>query len=101
MYLASGNHESKNMRKIYGFEGEVKSKLSGTFVELFPEVFCSLPLGHVSSGSDFIVCGWYFSVDGMKLSDIRKIHQFCEPGEEGWTLSCIDKYYLSWLDKAR
>ena len=42
IYLAKGNHESKSMNKIY--EGEVRSKLSETFVELFAKVFYCLPL---------------------------------------------------------
>ncbi|MQL85986.1 hypothetical protein Taro_018521 [Colocasia esculenta] len=83
MYLARGNHESKSMNKIYGFEGEVKSKLSDTFVELFAEVFCCLPLAHVINNKVFVVHGGLFSVDGVKLSDIRAIDRFCEPPEEG------------------
>lgn len=83
MYLARGNHESKSMNKIYGFEGEVKSKLSDTFVELFAEVFCCLPLAHVINGKVFVVHGGLFSVDGVKLSDIRAIDRFREPPEEG------------------
>ncbi|KAA8525026.1 hypothetical protein F0562_011336 [Nyssa sinensis] len=46
IYLSRGNHESKSMNKIYGFEG-------------------------------------LFSVDGVKLSDIKAIDRFCEPPEEG------------------
>ncbi|KAJ9172863.1 hypothetical protein P3X46_016060 [Hevea brasiliensis] len=83
IYLSRGNHESKSMNKIYGFEGEVRSKLSETFVELFAEVFCCLPLAHVINDKVFVVHGGLFSVDGVKLSDIRAIDRFCEPPEEG------------------
>ncbi|KAJ4836831.1 Serine/threonine-protein phosphatase 5 [Turnera subulata] len=83
IYLSRGNHESKSMNKIYGFEGEVRSKLSETFVELFAEVFCCLPLAHVINQKVFVVHGGLFSVDGVKLSDIRAIDRFCEPPEEG------------------
>ena len=41
-----GNHESDNLNKMYGFEGEVKSKYSSLMMELFSEVFNWLPLAH-------------------------------------------------------
>ena len=71
------------MNKIYGFEGEVRSKLGEKFVELFAEIFCWLPLAHVINKKVFVVHGGLFSVDGVKLSDIRSIDRFCEPPEEG------------------
>ncbi|KAL6529476.1 Serine/threonine-protein phosphatase 5 [Orobanche gracilis] len=83
IYLSRGNHESKSMNKIYGFEGEVRSKLSDAFVELFAEVFCCLPLAHVINEKVFVVHGGLFSIDGVKLSDIKAIDRFCEPPEEG------------------
>jgi hypothetical protein len=93
MYLARGNHESKSMNKIYGFEGEVRSKLGEKFVELFAEVFCWLPLAHVINNKVFVVHGGLFSVDGVKLSDIRSIDRFCEPPEEG----TISYFFYTWL----
>ncbi len=35
VHLLRGNHESKNMNKIYGFEGEVKHKYDETVMMLF------------------------------------------------------------------
>jgi serine/threonine-protein phosphatase 5 len=34
LYLARGNHETDNMNKIYGFEGEVKAKFSETMFKV-------------------------------------------------------------------
>ncbi|KAH9794164.1 serine/threonine-protein phosphatase 5 [Citrus sinensis] len=47
------------------------------------EVFCFLPLAHVLNQKVFVVHGGLFSVDGVKLSDIKAIDRFCEPPEEG------------------
>ena len=33
--MSRGNHESENMNKMYGFEGEVKAKYSANMVDLF------------------------------------------------------------------
>ncbi|XP_022149750.1 serine/threonine-protein phosphatase 5-like [Momordica charantia] len=83
IHLTRGNHESKSMNKMYGFEGEVMMKLNETFVELFAEVFCCLPLAYVLNEKVFVVHGGLCGVDGVKLSDIRAINRFCEPPEEG------------------
>ena len=39
MYLTRGNHESKNMNKMYGFEGEVTKKFSVNFYTFFSDLF--------------------------------------------------------------
>ncbi|CAM6092853.1 unnamed protein product [Calypogeia fissa] len=83
LYLTRGNHESKSMNKIYGFEGEVKTKYNEQMSELFTEVFCALPLAYVINEKVFVVHGGLFSSDGVKLSDIRAINRFREPPDEG------------------
>lgn len=86
LYLSRGNHESKSMNKIYGFDGEVKTKFNDTMSEMFTEVFCCLPLANVINGKIFVVHGGLFSSDGVKLSDIRAINRFREPPDEGTPL---------------
>lgn len=83
LHLARGNHESKSMNKIYGFDGEVKAKFNDIMASLFAEVFCCLPLAHVLNEKVFVVHGGLFSTDGVKLSDIRAIDRFREPPDEG------------------
>lgn len=39
MHLTRGNHETKNMNKLYGFEGEVLHKYDIKVYNLFTEVF--------------------------------------------------------------
>jgi serine/threonine-protein phosphatase 5 len=46
-HMTRGNHESRNLNKIYGFEGEVNAKYDATIMTLFSEVFCLLPLSIV------------------------------------------------------
>ena len=57
VYLTRGNHESKNMTKIYGFEGEVRQKYDPQLINLFYEVFCWLPLAATIERQVFIVHG--------------------------------------------
>jgi hypothetical protein len=35
LFMLRGNHETKNMNKIYGFEGEVKHKYDDSVMQLF------------------------------------------------------------------
>ena len=45
-FMSRGNHETKNLNKLYGFEGEVKHKYDIKVYDLFNEMFCHMPLSH-------------------------------------------------------
>eukprot|EP01134_Creolimax_fragrantissima_P005817 CFRG5817T1 len=82
-FMARGNHESMNMNKMYGFDGEVKAKGSDVMVELFHEVFRTVPLAHCVGGKVLCVHGGLFSKDDVTLDDLRKVDRFCEPPDSG------------------
>ena len=81
--LSRGNHETLNMNRIYGFEGEVKAKYSATMFQLFTEVFHCLPLCHVLAKKVIVLHGGLFSRDDVTLDDLRKVNRFREPPDEG------------------
>ena len=83
VFLSRGNHESKNMNKLYGFEGEISKKFDKPLYDLFCEVFCHLPLAHVLGNEVFIVHGGLFSVDNVRLEDLQKEDRVREPPDEG------------------
>jgi len=83
MFLLRGNHETANMNKVYGFEGEVRHKYDDQTMELFADVFRSLPLGAVVGGRAMVCHGGLFTNDGVKLEDIEATPRFREPPESG------------------
>jgi serine/threonine-protein phosphatase 5 len=84
LHLARGNHESKSMNKIYGFEGEVQSKYTNQMADVFREVFCWLPLGHIIKDKAFVVHGGLFSSDDVTVEDLQKFNRNREPPDEGY-----------------
>ena len=83
LFLARGNHETKSMNRLYGFEGEVVAKYDEGLYNAFCDAFAVLPLAHLIGNAVFVVHGGLFSSDTVTLEDIEKIPRDCEPGEEG------------------
>jgi len=82
-FMSRGNHESENMNKMYGFEGEVKAKYSSNMCELFTEVYNWLPLSHCLNNKVLVMHGGLFSKDNVSLDDIRATDRNRQPPEEG------------------
>jgi len=114
MYINRGNHETKDMNRSYGFEGEAKHKHGDQTYKLFAYAFTAMPLATLISATKppipsprdktviigpngtkryFVVHGGLFSKDGVTLDDIKKIERIGQqPGQEG--LMCE----LLWTD---
>eukprot|EP00656_Telonema_subtile_P017369 TRINITY_DN1930_c0_g1_i1.p1 TRINITY_DN1930_c0_g1~~TRINITY_DN1930_c0_g1_i1.p1 ORF type:complete len:494 (-),score=144.25 TRINITY_DN1930_c0_g1_i1:235-1716(-) len=87
--LSRGNHETQNMNKIYGFEGETVAKYTDRSYTMFTEVFNVLPLAHLINNQVFCVHGGLFSQDGVKLEDIEKIKRDRQPPDDGIMCDCL------------
>ncbi|RKP24447.1 Metallo-dependent phosphatase-like protein [Syncephalis pseudoplumigaleata] len=71
-FLTRGNHETKDMNRMYGFEGETKSKFSEMMYKLFCKTFDTLPLAHVVQKKLFVVHGGLFSRDDPGRSPSKR-----------------------------
>ncbi|KAJ7217829.1 phosphoprotein phosphatase [Mycena pura] len=105
MYINRGNHETRDMNRTYGFEGEAKHKHGELSYKALPlaTLLCATKPPPNKSGSTilspqglkqyFVVHGGLFSKDGVTLEEIRKIDRIGrQPGNEG--LMCE----LLWTD---
>uniref|UniRef100_A0A0K8S361 protein-serine/threonine phosphatase n=1 Tax=Lygus hesperus TaxID=30085 RepID=A0A0K8S361_LYGHE len=82
-FMSRGNHESKTMNQMYGFEGEVTAKYSAQMAEVFTEVYNWLPLAHCLNNRVLIMHGGLFANDGVTLDDIRKVDRNKQPPDSG------------------
>jgi serine/threonine-protein phosphatase 5 len=85
VHINRGNHETDDMNKVYGFEGECRSKYNDRVFKMFSETFSALPLASLVGGKYLVLHGGLFSKDGVTLDDIRAIdrHVRRQPASEG------------------
>ncbi|KAL1499757.1 hypothetical protein AB1Y20_012444 [Prymnesium parvum] len=87
VHLSRGNHESRYLNQLYGFDIEITQKFSSAMIPLIAVTFMTLPLAHVIRGSVeqgvLVLHGGLFSRDDVSLEDIKQIERRCEPPEQG------------------
>ncbi|KAG8532147.1 uncharacterized protein KY384_003787 [Bacidia gigantensis] len=90
-FLNRGNHETDDMNKVYGFEGECKAKYDEKSFRLFSESFSALPLATLIGKKYFVLHGGLFSDDKTSLDDVRKLnrHQQRQPGQQGLMMEML------------
>lgn len=90
-FLNRGNHETDDMNRMYGFEGECKAKYSERVFKLFSESFSALPLATLIGGKYLTLHGGLFSDDKVTLDDIRKLnrHGQRQPGQSGLMMEML------------
>ncbi|KAI4165752.1 MAG: hypothetical protein LQ342_000695 [Letrouitia transgressa] len=90
-FINRGNHETDDMNRVYGFEGECKAKYNERVFKLFSESFSALPLATLIGKKYFTLHGGLFSDDKTSLDDVRKLnrHQQRQPGQQGLMMEML------------
>ncbi|CAZ81499.1 unnamed protein product [Tuber melanosporum] len=90
-YINRGNHETDDMNRVYGFEGECKAKYNERMFKLFSEAFSALPLATLVGSKYLVLHGGLFSDDKVNLDDIRKLNRHLkkQPGQEGLMMEML------------
>ncbi|KAM3474422.1 hypothetical protein MY5147_004277 [Beauveria neobassiana] len=90
-FLNRGNHETDDMNKVYGFEGECKAKYNERIFKIFSESFSALPLATLVGSKYLVLHGGLFSDDKVTLDDIRKLnrHNQKQPGQSGLMMEML------------
>ncbi|KAF2016615.1 MgPPT1, serine threonine phosphatase 2A catalytic sub-unit like protein [Aaosphaeria arxii CBS 175.79] len=90
-FLNRGNHETDDMNRMYGFEGECRAKYTERVFKLFSESFSALPLATLIGKKYFVLHGGLFSDDKITLDDVRKLDRFKQrqPGQAGLMMEML------------
>lgn len=84
IFINRGNHETDDMNKVYGFEGECKAKYNSFLFKIFSQSFSSLPLATLIGNDWLVMHGGLFSDEKIGLNEIRKIkRRNIQPPKEG------------------
>ncbi|OJJ41421.1 hypothetical protein ASPWEDRAFT_267402 [Aspergillus wentii DTO 134E9] len=91
LFLNRGNHETDDMNKVYGFEGECRAKYNEKVFKVFSESFSALPLATLIGEKYLVLHGGLFSDDKTSLNDIRKLdrHNQRQPGQQGLMMEML------------
>lgn len=90
-FINRGNHETDDMNRVYGFEGECKAKYNERTFRLFSESFSCLPLATLVGKKYLVLHGGLFSDDNITLDDIRNFnrHNQRQPGQTGLMMEML------------
>ncbi|KAB8289958.1 hypothetical protein EYC80_010285 [Monilinia laxa] len=90
-FINRGNHETDDMNRVYGFEGECKAKYNERTFKLFSESFSALPLATLIGKKYLVLHGGLFSDDKITLDDIRALnrHNQRQPGQAGLMMEML------------
>lgn len=90
-FLNRGNHETDDMNRMYGFEGECRAKYTERVFKIFSESFSALPLATLIGKKFFVLHGGLFSKDEISLDDVRKLnrHKQRQPGQSGLMMEML------------
>ncbi len=90
-FINRGNHETDDMNRAYGFEGECKAKYNERTFKLFSESFSALPLATLIGSKYLVLHGGLFSDDKITLDDIRTLnrHNQRQPGQSGLMMEML------------
>lgn len=90
-FLNRGNHETDDMNRAYGFEGECKAKYSERLFKVFSESFSALALATLIGQKYLVLHGGLFSDDNITLADIRALnrHNQRQPGQSGLMMEML------------